>query len=410
MATTFTLDLISALSIPLSFAAHHLRESKNPIAILDAVRRTSNRIDIFAQAGQIAVPAQAPDLVAFLEPMVHPVVAPRPGGLFHPKVWVLEYARGEERRYRLLCASRNLTADRSWDVLVRLDGEPSDDHQGMNDPLVALAESLPNLAVGSLGPTRARRIRGLAERLRFVVWESPADVTLQAMHVFGIPAAPAPDLARIFDGKRHLVISPFLSDDGVAAVVVKRSREAHVLSRPESLERLQPETLRRLQGYTLDEAADVQGVDERAETNPEGALVGLHAKVYALDRLDGSHLFIGSANTTGAAFGSNVEALVEFVGPQTRIGVQAIFGDATALRQMAVEYAPEGEPSQMPARRRTARSSEPSGGWLKPASARRFAPRMSNGTHWTSNEWTRAASARSSPAGFTSSRASATTT
>ena len=53
VATTFTLDLTTALSVPLAFAAHRVRESRDPIAILDAVRRAADRIDVFAQAGQL---------------------------------------------------------------------------------------------------------------------------------------------------------------------------------------------------------------------------------------------------------------------------------------------------------------------------------------------------------------------
>ena len=240
VATTFTLDLTSALAVPLSFASHHLRESTNPIAILDAVRRASDRIDIFAQAGQLAVPTHASDLVAFLEPMMHPVVAPRSGGLFHPKIWLLEYARGTERRFRLLCASRNLTADRSWDVIVRLDGGPTDQTHPVNEPLVALIEALPGMAVVPLRPIRARRVRELAGRLRRVAWESPPEAVLHAIHVFGVAGTQPPPLPELFDGKRHLVISPFLSDDGISATVASRSQESHVLSRRESIERLRP--------------------------------------------------------------------------------------------------------------------------------------------------------------------------
>lgn len=340
VATTFTLDLTSALAVPLSFASHHLRESTNPIAILDAVRRASDRIDIFAQAGHIAVPAHASDLVAFLEPMVHPVVAPRPGALFHPKIWVLEYAHGANRRYRLLCASRNLTADRSWDVIVRLDGEPADEADPVNDPLVALVEALPGMAIVPVRSARVRRISALANRLRHVAWESPSEAVLRALHVYGVPATTPPPASQLFDGKRHLVISPFLSDDGIGAVVVSRSREAHVLSRRESIEQLQPATLERLRTYTLDEAVHEGGVETAA------TLVGLHAKVYVLDRADGGHLFIGSANATGAAFGGNVEVLAEFVGPYTRIGVGAMFSDDAPLRQLATEYSPPGGAEQ----------------------------------------------------------------
>ena len=59
VATTFTLDLTTALSIPLAFAAHRVRESQDPIAILDAVRRAADKIDVFVQAGQIFEPRVA---------------------------------------------------------------------------------------------------------------------------------------------------------------------------------------------------------------------------------------------------------------------------------------------------------------------------------------------------------------
>jgi hypothetical protein len=125
VATTFTLDLAAALVPPLAFAAFELGGSPDPIAVMEAVRSCTDRVDIFCQAGQIKVPRQASDLMAFLEPMVHSVRRPRPGHLFHPKLWLLRYASEDEIAYRLLCLTRNLTTDHSWDAVLRLDGMPS---------------------------------------------------------------------------------------------------------------------------------------------------------------------------------------------------------------------------------------------------------------------------------------------
>ena len=156
VATTFTLDLTTALSVPLAFAAHRVRESRDPIAILDAVRRAADKIDVFAQAGQVFEPRVASDLFALLEPMIHPARAPRPNMLFHPKVWVLEYADGDARSYRMLCASRNLTNDRSWDLVVRLDGIATDEPTEQSAPLGAFVRALPAMSVQPL-PARSRR-------------------------------------------------------------------------------------------------------------------------------------------------------------------------------------------------------------------------------------------------------------
>jgi hypothetical protein len=91
VATTFTLDLDTALTVPLSFAAHRVTADEDPIGILDAVRRAAAKVDIFAQAGQVSIEVPPSALVAFLEPMVHPVEVKR--GIFQPKVWFLEYER-----------------------------------------------------------------------------------------------------------------------------------------------------------------------------------------------------------------------------------------------------------------------------------------------------------------------------
>ncbi|GEP25872.1 hypothetical protein E3O11_00560 [Cryobacterium levicorallinum] len=332
VGTTFTLDLTSALAIPLSFAAHRVRESDDPIAILDAVRRAADRVDIFAQAGQIVASRQASDLVAFLEPMVHPVTAQRSGGLFHPKVWILEYARGSDRAYRLLCSSRNLTADRSWDMVVRLDGTPTDVDQPASAPARDFLTALPRLAVTPLADDRTLRIADLAQRVSRVQWEAPGDVREVVLHALGIGRPTTAD----FDGKRHLIISPFLSDDGISRLAPARSTKVHVVSRAESLDRLRPETLKRIVPYVLDDAArDTAQVDG-------DPLEGLHAKTFVLDRRDGSHVFIGSANATNAAFTQNVEFMIELIGALPRIGVEAVFGEKSMLFQMVVPYPATG--------------------------------------------------------------------
>ena len=58
IATTFTLDLASALAAPLSFASHRLGSAKDPEAIMQAVTMAADRLDIFCQAGQLNVPGK----------------------------------------------------------------------------------------------------------------------------------------------------------------------------------------------------------------------------------------------------------------------------------------------------------------------------------------------------------------
>lgn len=74
VGTTFTLDLTTALMIPLSRGSAPA-SVEDPLSILDAVRRVADRLDIFAQAGEISMGTPS-DLVAFLERSIHPVTTP----------------------------------------------------------------------------------------------------------------------------------------------------------------------------------------------------------------------------------------------------------------------------------------------------------------------------------------------
>lgn len=372
VATTFTLDLTTALSIPLAFAAHRVRESRDPIAILDAVRRAADKIDVFAQAGQIFEPRPVSDLFALLEPMIHPAQAPRPNMLFHPKVWVLEYGDGAYRSYRMLCASRNLTNDRSWDLVVRLDGVANDQPSEQSAPLAAFIRALPAMAVQPLPADRRTDILQLAGRVAHVEWERPADVRSLRFHPYGISGITPTPLHKLFDGFRHAVISPFLSDEGIRRIIPRRSESIVVLSRRKQLERLDRSTLDRIDSLILDDAANDDAEAEQGVVDYHDSLVGLHAKAYVLDRRSGSHLFVGSANATEAAFGGNIEMLVEFEGPQPKLGVAALIGEDSRLRALTIPIEPTGN-VEVPADERADHALEQA---LRSLAARRYGARV----------------------------------
>ncbi len=339
VGTTFTLDLGSALIPPLAFAAGALATTKNPMAILASIRQASERIDLFCQAGCIVVPQQASDLMAFLEPMVHAVRPPRPGYLFHPKVWFLKYRNENDVKFRLLIQSRNLTPDACWDAVVSIDGNSGTRPQASNRPLVELLRSLPGLATTPIPANRSNRILEFAEDIRRVSWELPPDATEMAFHMWGL-TGPQPDVD--FKGSRHLVVSPFVTDEGLD-LVAPSARDLTLVSRVESLEELAPESLKRTRRRTiLDPNADLNLVDADDEQQRQSSLLsGLHAKLYAVERANQAHLFLGSANATEAAFGGNVEILVEFVGRWKTFGVNALLGP-DGLGPLLQDYDPPG--------------------------------------------------------------------
>jgi hypothetical protein len=111
VGTTFSLDLMSALMLPLSFAFFDLEKSDgelvaDPLALLEALRRYGNRFTIFSQSGQIRLPRKYPPLVTFLEPCIYDVEPPDKEGVFHPKVWALLIGRRAYRPFeRYQCQS-----------------------------------------------------------------------------------------------------------------------------------------------------------------------------------------------------------------------------------------------------------------------------------------------------------------
>jgi hypothetical protein len=335
VGTTFTMSLNSALAIPLAFAAQRLA-ADDPIGVLDAVRRAASKIDVFAQAGQVSIATPPTDLVAFLEPMVHPVAVRR--GIFHPKVWFLEYSRGEERTYRFVCASRNLTAYQSWDTVVTLDGVAGGGQEARvrNRPLTLLLSALSDLAISPLAPERRARIGALAQRWQTVEWERPDDVKDVAFHVWGNGERPELDVS----GKRALFISPFVSDGGLAELRRGTRTDSHLVSRAETLNLLSDQP--RLHTWVLDDAADP------AEDQPvQGdALHGLHAKVFVFDRWDGAHVFMGSLNATDAALHQNVEVLLELTGNLNKLGVEATRAALGSLITPHVRASPIDSPDE----------------------------------------------------------------
>ena len=337
MAVTFTLDLRALLAAPAAMAFTHStgiaddggQNEFEPIELIHALRSHANKITVFSQVGEIALPDTGRRVFAFLERVVVPVDAPL-GGVVHPKVWVLRYEAGgvqsdgqpREQRLRVLIASRNLTFDSSWDTVVRLD-EASDGAGALLGPVGELFKGLLGVSVGAVSLDHRDRVRSLSAELKTTRFHLPAGVRELRTHVLGLRRTLSPLPAAV---ERSLIISPFVSDDFFSRV--RPAPVDELVSRPESLDLLGPETLstKVTQAFVFDDgsAPDVETELERSTADDPGRpLVGLHAKVFAFEKEGRAHLFLGSANATGAAFNKNVEILVELAGPTSGAGNRA---------------------------------------------------------------------------------------
>lgn len=351
VGTTYTLDLYALLTAPLAFAMFD-REAEDgtprtdPIAALQALRRYAGRITLFCQAGDIAVPRDYRSLVVYLENSIVPVVPPNPDAIFHPKTWFIRYRQPstDAMAYRLLCMSRNLTFDRSWDTILRLEGEPSDTVH--HPELREFAAALPSMAdaVKPISDARRAAIDALAAELERVKWTGPEGMEIARFWPVGHDGrARWPFTGR---ADRFFVASPFVTK-GALARLTKGVRGSILLSRPETLDQLGGRATSHLRERLVLSADTREPTSDAGETegteNPGTVLEGLHAKLVVADVPYGGRVWTGSANLTDAAFGGNVEFVTELRGRKKVCGVDAIIGDQTTrigLRTLVEAYEP----------------------------------------------------------------------
>lgn len=343
VGTTFSLDLISALMLPLSFAFFDWEHADgqpiaDPLALLEAVRRYGDRLTIFCQTGQIRLPPKYPPLVTFLESCIYEVQPKDQAGVFHPKVWALRFKDGDGSvRYRVLCLSRNLTFDRCWDTVVALDGELVDRSNAIaaNHPLGDLIAELPKLALRRLTSERRQQILAMADELRRVrfTWPEGFDERKCRFWVAGLDGKTASPFGVRRD--QCLIVSPFLSDR-VVRDFLDHSGETHLVSRIESLQELPQETLRACESvhFLQPQLTDEQDYDTTTVERGE-ALDGLHAKLFVIDRGWTASVFSGSFNATGHALEHNVEFMVEMVGMRRDFGVKHLLQQVTGETNFA---------------------------------------------------------------------------
>ena len=340
LAATYSLDPLVLLTVPvhLAFLGHGSDQVLDSLTALEAMRRLVGKITVYADLGRLQVPTRPHALYGLLEPMIVEVEAPR-GGAFHPKFWVLRFVDpdGQARPLlRLVILSRNLTADRSWDLALTLEGTPTRKHRAQNSGLGRLIEALPDYAQHTPAPERLSQATRLAREVWCTPWELPPGFSDLTLHVNGRRRTtwePHPS-------RRLAVISPFCSSEALKWLAKSTQNPVALISRSEELAKL-PAEARGLftQCYTLDEAAeadDGEPADEQLVQDSQG----LHAKALIYESGSDTHLVVGSANATNPALLKplNIELLAELVGKRSRVGgIDSLLG-SEGLRTVLVDY------------------------------------------------------------------------
>lgn len=370
IGTTFSMDLLALLTVPLAFALFDWeddegRVNSDPMALLEAARRYAGRTHIFCQAAQIHLPSHRSKLLYHLENIVHEVSPPNDRGVFHPKVWILRFvpsARGDPILYRVLCLSRNLTFDRSWDTLLVIEGELTNRERAItaNHPLGDFVQALPKMMLHSVSNELRKTVGRIHKELRRVRFTVPEGFDEVRFHALGL----AEEGEWWFDSScdQVLAMAPFLDWGFVKRLTASSPGACMLISRLDQLQVMKPSLLAECQKvYYLDPGAEEPVPEEDDETEPHGAanadvgalnenLSGLHAKLYIADAGWNASVWTGSANGTTAAFSRNVEFLVELTGKRSVCGVDAFLKRAqgqTRFADMLREFTPGDAPPAM---------------------------------------------------------------
>ena len=322
---TYSLDLEAVLGVTMSLGL--LQEidtdlQNNPFALLEAIRKSSDKVAIFCNAGSIALPQNIKSVFALLEHSVFEVKMPNRQN-FHPKLWFIKYENSSGAAYiKLIVLTRNLTFDQSIDMCVSMQGKVTRTMGRKNQPLADMLAFVERFA----DSTKKQKIEALAEDLlhvkEFELSHPFEDYTFYPLGIEGHAEA----ARALFDRKYALfLVSPFLSNDIVGELVGSTSKVI-LVTRKVSVTK---EVFHRFQ--------DVYVTKEILNDNEFNTRQDIHAKLYYTSAAEGNFLYIGSANASHNAFHKNVEFLLRLKYKPNTVGWDTFCNDFLPKENCAYE-------------------------------------------------------------------------
>ncbi|MDY0151950.1 MAG: phospholipase D family protein [Candidatus Cloacimonas sp.] len=358
VGTTYSLDLDALIGACIALGLSESTDSAlkdNPLYLLEALRKTSDKLIIFCEAGQIKAPGMSNKLHLLLEKMVVEIVM-QDRKSFHPKLWVVKYENAvKDTLYRCVVLSRNLTFDRSWDVSVCIEGKPvsaanSDKTKPLSDFLIALTKHVNR---SDMDKTKKKSLSSLSTELQNVEFQLESKIyTDFSFCPVGISGYSKAQSGLFKSYNEMLIISPFLSSKIVSefnTLALTSSQPNTLITRKTELAKLKPEDVSRFNLYVMKDMV-IDGEESLSEgDNDDKQSQDIHAKLYLKTKYSDSELYIGSLNATLNAVNGNIEFMLKLTGKRRNLNVQAfkqdIFGtDDRNSPFERVELKSEAEP------------------------------------------------------------------
>lgn len=336
VGTTYSLDLEALTAVCMSLGLTEDTDSSmlnNPITLLNALQKTSEKMIVFCEGGQIKMPSNPSTLSLLLEKVIIPVMLPKAKGIqhypaFHPKTWIIRYENDAgDYKYRFAVLSRNLTFDRSWDVCFAMDSSEDIACAEKSLPLTHYLEFLREQVDSKHQDARGKRatLRKLAEELQTVSFttdskEFGSDFEIMPLgigtHGYQMEKDP------LFCKNHHIakysfhelvVFSPFISgsliehwNDGDHTLT---GTSRVLITRKSELSKVTSEQADKFLIYTLKDDI-VDGEDAISSENENKQKQDIHAKIYLRRKYQDVDLYLGSMNATYSAVYKNVEMMI----------------------------------------------------------------------------------------------------
>lgn len=327
VGTTYSLDLDALIGISIALGLSESIDgelAENPIYLLEALRKTVDKVLIFCEGGQIKVPKGTNSLYALLEKMVFEVNL-RNKKSFHPKFWLVKYQNKKtgDALYRLLVLSRNLTFDRSWDFAVTMDGKDGEVIQSKNEPVKDFLNYLSKHLKASSPEIRykGKLLKNLAVDVDYVEFAIDKKFYDYNFYPVGIDGYGIEETGLFNSYNWLFVITPFLSK-GIIDELNKKSlsyKDKTLVTRRSELSKLDSSIVDDMAIYVMkdiiidgEEAISEEAVSEEVDKDLEERTQkqDIHAKIYLKTKYNDTDFYIGSLNATQSACYGNVELML----------------------------------------------------------------------------------------------------
>jgi hypothetical protein len=336
IGTSYSLDLEALMVLPVAlFYAQSLDGNVEKLRcdMLEAITKSSEKITIYYQKGQLKAPKRYHHLMAYWEKGIEPVTMPSHVNSFHPKVWVIRYeCKDRPPKYRLLITSRNLTFCRDWDVAFSTEGEVTDTVQAQNNPLIHFLNYLNVKGSHKILPL-------FLNDLMKVKFDVPHGFDSMVFCPIGIEN---PEQGKSYVNPltlkkgwdELLIVSPFVDHTTLKKLSEITSEMPYLLCRKEELDSIHEQQLRKFETWQF--SSYIQGAERRNLLEDDGIIPldqNLHAKLYIGMLQKVAHWFLGSANCSEPARERNVEFMISLQGTGSKLSAWEVCSNLTDIEK-----------------------------------------------------------------------------